>query len=405
MRHSNRLSAMRVARATKPGRYADGGGLYLQVSQSGTRAWIFRFMRNRAARHMGLGPVHDVSLAEARTIAGECRRLLLSGADPIEQRRATRLKAKFDSAHAMTFRQCAEKHIEAHEAGWKNPKHRAQWKSTLATYVYPVIGGLPVAAVDTALVLKAIEPIWAAKPETAGRLRGRIEAVLDWARARGFRHSENPARWRGHLDKLLPARRKVKRVKHHAALPFAEIPAFMAELRTREGVSARALEFAILTATRTGETINARWSEIDTAGKIWTIPAERMKRDREHRVPLSARVLEILQALPREGDFVFIGARINRPLSDDALLKTLERVGRDDLTTHGFRSTFRDWCAEQTAYARDVAEMALAHAIKDQTEAAYRRGDLFEKRRRLMSDWAKYCSLAPVTANVVALHG
>jgi integrase len=405
MRFSNRLSAMRVARATKPGRYADGGGLYLQVSQSGTRAWIFRFMHNGAARHMGLGPVRDVSLAEARTIAGECRRLLLSGADPIEQRRTTRLKAKFDSAHAMTFKQCAEKHIEAHEAGWKNAKHRAQWKSTLATYVYPVIGGLPVAAIDTALVLKAIEPMWATKPETAARLRGRIEAVLDWARARGFRHSENPARWRGHLDKLLPARRKVERVKHHAALPFAEIPAFMAELRTREGVSARALEFAILTATRTGETINARWSEIDTAGKIWTIPAERMKRDREHRVPLSARVLEILQALPREGDFVFIGARINRPLSDDALLKTLERVGRDDLTTHGFRSTFRDWCAEQTAYARDVAEMALAHAIKDQTEAAYRRGDLFEKRRRLMSDWAKYCSLAPVTANVVALHG
>jgi Arm DNA-binding domain len=233
MRSSNRLSAMGVARATKPGRYADGGGLYLQVSQSGTRAWLFRFMRNGVARHMGLGPVRDVSLAEARTKAGECRKVLLSGADPIEQHRAIRLKAKFDSAHTITFRECAERHIAAHEAGWKNAKHRAQWKSTLATYAYPVLGGFSVSAVDTALVLKTIEPIWGTKPETASRLRGRIEAVLDWARARGFRHGENTARWRGHLDKLLPARRKIARVKHHAALPFTEIPFFMNELRAR----------------------------------------------------------------------------------------------------------------------------------------------------------------------------
>ena len=396
---------MRVARASKPGRYADGGGLYLQVSRSGTRAWIFRFMRNGAARHMGLGPLRDVSLAEARTKAGECRKLLLSGADPIEQRRAMRLKAKFDTPDTMTFKQCAERHIDAHEAGWKNAKHRAQWKSTLATYAYPAIGALSVAAIDTALVLKTIEPIWGTKPETAGRLRGRIEAVLDWARARGFRHGENPARWRGHLDKLLPARRKIARVKHHAALPFAEIPAFMSELRARAGISARALEFAILTATRTSETVNARWSEIDTTAKLWTIPAERMKAGREHRVPLSARSLQIIEGLPREGDFVFIGAYAGRPLSNMSLLSTLRRTGRGDLTTHGFRSTFRDWCAERTAYARDVAEMALAHAIKDQTEGAYRRGDLFEKRRRLMSDWAKYCDLAPVNANVVALRG
>jgi len=396
---------MRVARATKPGRYADGGGLYLQVSQSGTRAWLFRFMRDGTARHMGLGPVRDVSLAEARTKASECRKVLLSGADPIEQRQAARVTAKFDSARAITFKECAERHIRAQEAGWKNATHRAQWKSTLATYAYPVIGDLPVAVVDTALVLKVIEPIWGTKPETAGRLRGRIEAVLDWARARGFRQGENPARWRGHLDKLLPARRKLARVKHHAALPYAEIPSFMTELRAREGVGARALEFAILTASRTGEIVNARWSEIDTAAKLWTIPAERMKAGREHRVPLSARALEILKALPREGDFVFIGARANRPLSNMALLETLRRMGRGDLTTHGFRSTFRDWCAERTAYARDVAEMALAHAIKDQTEAAYRRGDLFEKRRRLMSDWAKYCKLAPATPHVIALHG
>jgi integrase len=404
MRNSNRLSAAEVKTATKPGRYADGGGLYLQVSQSGTRAWLFRFMRSGAARHMGLGPVRDVSLAEARTMASECRKLLLSGADPIEQRQAVRVSAKLDAARAMTFRECAEKHIGAHEAGWKNPKHRAQWKSTLATYAYPVIGGLPIAAVDTTLVLKAIEPIWAAKPETAGRVRGRIEAVLDWARARGFRHGENPARWRGHLDKLLPSGRKVARVKHHAALPYAEIQAFLADLRAREGVSARALEFAILTAARTGETVNARWSEIDVTAKHWTIPAERMKAGSAHRVPLSARALEILEGLPREGDFVFIGDRAERPLSNMAMLKLLERMGQE-LTVHGFRSTFRDWCAERTAYPRDVAEMALAHTIKNQTEAAYRRGELFEKRRRLMSDWSKYCGMAPATTNVVAING
>jgi integrase len=405
MRDSNRLSAMGIRAATKPGRYADGGGLYLQVSQSGTRAWLFRFMRNGAARHMGLGPARDVSLAEARTMASDCRKLLLSGADPIEQRQAVRVSAKLDAARAMTFRECAEKHIGAHEAGWKNPKHRAQWKSTLATYAYPVIGGLPVAAVDTALVLKAIEPIWAAKPETAGRVRGRIEAVLDWARARGFRDGENPARWRGHLDKLLPSGRKVARVKHHAALPYAEIAAFMEDLRAREGVGARALEFAILTAARTGETVNARWSEIDFTAKHWAIPAERMKAGRAHRVPLSPRALEILGGLPREGDFVFIGGRADRPLSNMALLATLRRMGCGDLTAHGFRSTFRDWCAERTAYPRDVAEMALAHTIKNQTEAAYRRGDLFEKRRRLMSDWSKYCCQMPAAATVVvALH-
>ena len=405
MRNPNRLSAMTVTRATKPGRYADGAGLYLQVSQSGTRAWLFRFMRNGAARHMGLGPVRDVSLAEARTMVGDCRKLLRSGVDPIEQRQVARLKATFDAAHALSFRQCAEKHIDAHETGWKNAKHRAQWKSSLATYAYPIVGDLPVAVVDTALVLKAIEPIWATKPETAGRVRGRIEAVLDWARARGFRQGENPARWRGHLDKLLPARRKVARVKHHAALSYAEIPAFMTELRTCEGVSARALEFTILAAARTGETVNARWSEIDTGAKLWTIPAVRMKAGREHRVPLSPRALEILEALPREGDFVFIGARANRPLSNMAMLKMLERMGHGDLTVHGFRSTFRDWCAERTAYTCEVAEMTLAHAIRNQTEAAYRRGDLFEKRRRLMSDWAKYCSRVPATANVVALRG
>jgi integrase len=285
---------------------------------------------------------------------------------------------------------------EAHrcpQTGWKNAKHRAQWKSTLATYAYPVFGGLSVSTVDTALVLKTIEPIWGTKPETASRLRGRIEAVLDWARARGFRHGENPARWRGHLDKLLPARRKIARVKHHAALPFAEIPAFMNELRARVGVSARALEFAILTTTRTSETRNARWSEIDTASKIWTIPAERMKAGREHRVPLNERAVAILRAMPRESDgdgFVFIGARSDRPISNMAMLELMRGL-RPGYVPHGFRSTFRDWAAETTNYQNHIVEMALAHVVGDKVEAAYRRGDLFEKRRRLMSDWARYC--------------
>ena len=410
MRNSNRLSAMSVARTSEPGRYADGGGLYLQVSQSGdracTRAWLFRFMRNGVARHMGLGSARDVTLSEARDLAAESRRLLRSGADPIEQRHARQLKVKLEAARAKTFRQCAKEYIQAHEGGWKNAKHRAQWKSTLATYAYPAFGDLPVAAVDTDLVLKAIEPIWAAKPETADRVRNRIEAVLDWATAKKLREGENPARWRGHLKKLLPERRKMARVKHHAALPYVEIPAFMTELRTRIGLSARALEFTILTASRTSETVNARWTEIEAAAKLWTIPAERMKTGREHCVPLSMRAIKILEELPVEGDFVFIGDRANRPLSNMAMLKLLDRMGyRGDLTVHGFRSTFRDWCAERTGYTREAAEMALAHTINNQTEAAYRRGNLFVKRRALMAKWAEYCGMAPTAAKVLAFHG
>ena len=280
--------------------------------------------------------------------------------------------------------------IASHEAAWKNPKHRAQWKATLATYAYPVFGDLSVSAIDTVLVQKVLDPIWSTKTETAGRVRGRMEAVLDWAKVRGYREGENPARWRGHLDKLLPNRRKVRAVKNHAALPYSKLPAFTAELRERTGVSAKALEFAILTAARTSKVIGATWSEIDLRSGVWTIPAHRMKAGKEHRVPLTDRALEILRSLPREGDFVFMGGRAGKPLSNMALLE-LMRGMNPGFVPHGFRSTFRDWAADTTAYPSEVVEVALAHAIESKVEAAYRRGDLFEKRRRLMADWARFC--------------
>jgi integrase len=266
--------------------------------------------------------------------------------------------------------------------------------------VYPRFGQVAVAAIDTALVTDALEPIWTAKPETAGRVRGRIESILDWAKARGFRDGENPARWRGHLDALLPDRRKLRRVVHHAALPYVEAPAFINELRQREAIAARALEFAILTAGRTSEVLGARWPEIQ--GETWIVPSNRMKAAVEHRVPLCRRAVELLAQLPREDEFVFIGARSGRPLSNMALLVLLRRMGRGDLTAHGFRSTFRDWCAECTGYPREVAEAALAHAIESKVEAAYRRGDLFEKRRRLMEEWGSYCE-SPVTERGVVV--
>lgn len=407
------LTAREVATLTRLGKHRVSRNLYLQVQtnttgQDVTRAWLFRYMRDGKNRYMGLGPFDLVSLADAREKARAARSLLLEGIDPIEARRFERTRARLEASRSLTFKDCAEKYITAHEPSWRNEKHRAQWRSTIETYVYPVLGDLPVAAVDTALVLKALEPIWTTKPETAGRVRGRMEAVLDWATARTYRTGENPARWKGHLDKLLPPRRRVARVRHHAALPWREVSGFMQELRRQEGVSPRALEFAILTAARTGEVIGAMWSEIDVHEKVWTVPAERMKGGREHRVPLPDRVLAILEELPRENgsEHVFIGSRAGRPLSNMAMLKVLQRMGRGDLTVHGFRSTFRDWAAETTSYPREVAEMALAHAVSDQVEAAYRRGDLFAKRRRLVEGWARYCASLPrAKGEVVALRG
>jgi integrase len=405
MRNLNRLSALRVSKASTQGRYSDGGGLYLQVSTSGTRAWLFRFERDGKERQMGLGSARDVGLAEAREKASACRKLLLAGVDPIENRRDARTQARIQAARGATFEDCAEQYITARENGWTNAVHRRQWRSTLSTYAYPVIGKLPVDAIDTALVIKILEPLWQKKPETASRLRGRIESILDSATVRELRVGENPARWRGHLDKLLPARSAVKPVKHHAALPYAELPEFMAELRRREGVSAKALELVILTALRTNELVGGRRTEFDLAGKVWTIPATRMKRKREHRVPLSKRALEIIAGLPQDGELIFEGARAGRPLSNMALLEMVRGMSHGHLTVHGFRSTFRDWAAETTAYPNHVVEMALAHAIGDKVEAAYRRGDLFEKRRRLMEEWARYCSRpVAISNNVHALH-
>ncbi|MGH7046817.1 MAG: tyrosine-type recombinase/integrase [Stellaceae bacterium] len=403
-----RLTARAAETAKKPGLLADGGGLYLHVSPGGAKSWIFRWKRDGRLRDMGLGPLSTFGLAAARDKATECRRLVYDGVDPIEERRAKRLVAKIDTAKVMTFRQAAEAYIRAHSAGWRNPKHAAQWPATLGTYVYPVMGELPVQAVDVGLVMKAIEPIWQTKPETASRVRGRIEAVLDWATARGYRQGENPARWKGHLENLLPPRSKVRRVKHHAALPFAELPAFMAELRQQEGVAARALEFAILTVARTGEAIGARWSEIDLEARLWTIPPERMKKaDREHRVPLSEPAMAILRdvAAIRMSNYVFPGGRPGRPLSNMSMLMLLRRMGRDDATVHGLRSTFSDWVAERTAFPAEVREMALAHTVGDKVEAAYRRGDLFAKRRQLAEAWGRYCSTPPGDYNRVVAIG
>jgi integrase len=392
-REMGRLSALAVKRESRPGMLHDGGGLYLQVTAAGAKSWIYRFMLNGRAREMGLGPLHTISLSEARARAAEYRRQRLDGIDPIEVRKAKRDEAKLEAATSMTFDACTAAYIEAHEASWRNAKHRQQWRNTLEAYARPVIGALPVQVIDLTLVMKVLEPIWHTKPETAARLRGRIEVILDWATVRGYRKGENPARWRGHLDKLLPSRNKVQKVEHHAALPYREIADFMAKLREQKGVAAQALEFLILTAARTGEVIGARWEEFDLKERIWTVPAGRMKASREHRVPLSDRAEEIVQGLAeaRVGDFVFPGGKPTNPLSNMAMLKLLQRMGRADLTAHGFRSTFRDWAAEQTSYPHEVAEMALAHTVGDKVEAAYRRGDLFEKRQQLMADWAGWC--------------
>lgn len=401
------LAARQVATIRKPGFHAAGGvpGLLLQVTEGG-RSWVFRYQVAGKRRNMGLGSFDDLGLAEARERAAAARRLVLDGRDPIDVRRAERAESAIRAAKAMTFRQCAEAYIAAHRAGWKNPKHAAQWPSTLETYVFPIFGKLPVAAIDVGLVMQAVEPIWTAKPETAGRVRGRIESVLDWATARGYRDGENPARWRGHLDNLLPARAKVQRVEHHAALPYGDVGAFMAELRAQPGTAARALEFAILTAARTGEVIGARWDEINIAERLWTIPAERMKAAREHRIPLSDCAMAIVEAMAesRSGDFVFGGGKPGQPLSNMALLMTLRRMKRDDLTAHGFRSTFRDWAAERTNFPSEVAEMALAHTVSDKVEAAYRRGDLFQKRRQLAEAWARFCNSLMIGAKIVSIR-
>ena len=387
-----RKTVLNVLNKKERGYHGAGKGLYLAVAKSGHRSWIFRYRFGSRRRDMGLGAVGDVSLAEARDKADRLRRQVRDGIDPLEQRRSDKAQALLDAAKAMTFDQCRDAFIAGYETGWKNAKHRQQWMNTLQTYASPVIGKLPVASVDVGLVLRVLEPIWTTKPETAGRVRGRIERILSWATTRGYRMGENPARWRGHLDQTLPPQGKVRRVEHHAALPFVEVPAFLVELRSQSGVAAAALELTILTAARTGEVLGARWSEIVFDKAVWTIPAVRMKSRREHRVPLTRSVLAVLRRMQevRRGAYVFPGQRADEPLSNMAMAMLLRRMGHEGITVHGFRSSFRDWAAEKTRHDNIVVEMALAHVVDDKTEASYRRGDLFEKRQELMRDWERF---------------
>jgi integrase len=388
-----RLTTKEVQNKKKPGYYCDGAGLYLQISDWGTKSWIFRYGFNGKDRHMGLGSLHTVSLAEARMLATECRKLLLRKIDPIVARDAEHARQALEVARSMTFSECATAYIKAHRSSWKNAKHADQWTNTIHTYCKPMMGNIPVQAIDTTLVMAVLEPIWTEKAETASRLRGRMESILDWATVSGYRQGDNPARWRGHLDHLLPSLKKKLRIKHHAALPFEQMGEFMTILRAQEGLAAKALEFLILTAARTGETIGARWDEMDLEAEVWTIPASRMKASVEHRVPLSQRAMQIIRTVEkiRQSDYVFPGQKEGKSLTNMAMLELLKRMGKTDLTVHGFRSSFRDWASEKTGFSRDVCEMALAHTIPNQAEAAYRRGDLIEKRRSLMEEWSEYC--------------
>lgn len=402
-----KLTPLKIKNA-KTGMYADGGSLYLQVTMSKdgkrfNRSWIFRYRVNGRLRDMGLGSVDTLSLSEARERAREQRKLRLDGVDPIEQRRA--LVAP--PVDLMTFDQAAAEVIKAKEDTWTSAIHARQWRETLKTMASPVIGTKPVRDIGTADVTKILDAVWRDKPETANRLRGRIETVLNWAKARGLRDGENPARWRGHLANVYPAvaaskeakRARTGEAEHFAALPYDQVGPFMAALRALKGADARALEFAILTAARTGEVLGARWSEIDQTAKTWTIPANRMKGGREHRVPLPDRALAIIKAADRNGEYVFGDGE--RQLSPVTFARVLGRLGHGAVTPHGFRSSFRDWCAEATSFPREIAEAALAHALKDKTEAAYQRGDLLEKRRKLMEAWAQYAGRSPSSTGKV----
>jgi integrase len=405
------LTAKRVQRCLrKPGRYRDDDvrGLLLVVTNPNNASWQLRYEKNGRERWLGLGPVREFSLKEARERARAARQQLRDGIDPIDAKRQAKTEAALSAAKTLTFAEAATEYFNQHASKWKNAKHRKQFLSTLRAYALPVIGSLPVGAIDTGLVLKVIEPHWQKKTETMSRVRRRIEAVLDWATVRNYRTGENPARWGGHLGEVLPARQGIAKTQHHPALPYPEVPTFLATLRGHEGVAARALEFTILTAARTGEIIGAKWDEIDFKTATWTVPATRMKAGKEHRVPLSDAAVALLKtAYAEEGNpFVFIGGQAGSCLSNTAMAALLRRI-RAGITVHGFRSAFRDWAAERTNFANPVVEMALAHSVGDKVEAAYRRGDLFDKRRRLMVEWAKYCASVPVKVggDVIPLAG
>lgn len=389
----HKLSARTVSAVDKPGRHADGGNLYLNVTKTGAKSWVFMFKLAGRQREMGLGSVRDVPLVRARELASEARQAIADGKDPLAARKAVEV---------LTFGEVADVHIETMRPAWRNAKHAYQWTMSLTKYAKP-LREMPVATVDTAAVLACLQLIWTRVPETAERLRGRIESVLDAAKAKGLRSGENPARWRGHLDQLLPRRQRLSR-GHHEAMPFSEVPAFMAKLRAAPGLSARALEMTVLTAARSGEVLGARWSEFDLAAAVWTVPAERMKAGREHRVPLPPPAVTLLRELEalKTGLLVFPSTKRDKPLSNMAMNMLLRRL-KVDVTTHGFRSSFRDWASETTGFPHEVCEMALAHVIANKAEAAYRRGDLFEKRRKLMEAWAGFCATPP-GGNVVRMR-
>ncbi len=398
---NDKLLQKLIRAAKAPSMLRVDSGLYIQIGANRTAAWIFRFTFSEKRREMGLGSYPEVTLAEAGEKAGEARRLIAQGEDPITLRQA----AKREEQAVWTFKAAAAQYIEAHAAGWRNAKHHAQWKNTLTTYAFPVIGDKLVSEINTADILRIITPIWQTKTETASRVRNRIELVLDAAAAQDQRDGANPARWRGHLDKLLPPRSKVAKVVHQPAIPWQEMRDFWIKLTAGVDTVSRALQFTILTASRTGEVIGARWGEVDLEARLWRVPGDRMKAGRDHTVPLSDAAIEVLRGQTGiDPELVFPGRRMGgkrKPLSDMALLMKLRRI-RPGVTVHGFRSSFRDWCAEETHYARDVCELALAHAIENKVEAAYRRGDLLEKRRGLMADWAAFVTTKPA-ANVVSI--
>jgi integrase len=388
-REHKRLDAAHLGKL-KPGRYADGRGLYLRVLPNETRFWVFRYTDQAGSvREKGLGSYEVVTLKKARAQADGLRVAVHEGADPINDKRTARHAAKLAAAKLLTFAQCATAFFDAHKASWRNPKHRDQWRNTINTYCADMLP-LPVAEIDTDLVLKALQPIWTDKTETATRVRQRIETVLDWATARRFRHGENPARWRGHLDKLLPKPSKVKTIEHRPALAYREIGGFFGALVARTSISALALRMQILTASRPSETAAARWDEFDLEAGAWTVPAARMKAKRDHRVPLAPGLVSMLLGLPRDRSGLVFTAKPGKPLTTASMLNLAKEI-KPGITVHGFRSTFRDWAAEQTGYPREVAEAALAHVLADKTEAAYRRTDLFEKRARMMADWERHC--------------
>jgi integrase len=390
------LSVKKIEHLKKVGYHADGDNLYLQVTSSNAKSWIFRFSFDGKRREMGIGPYPEITLEKARESAIELRRLVKAGTDPIEQRKADQVAKRAERNNAVTFAYCAKQYIESHRHGWKNVKHAQQWENTLEQYAYPVIGETIIKDVDTALIMRVLQPIWLTKNETAGRLRGRLENILDWAAVQGFRSVENPARWKGHLDNLLASPGKVQKNNHFKALPYSEINPLMLALRANGSVSAKALEFLILTAARTGEIIGAKWGEIDFDNQLWIVPAGRMKAGREHRIPLSSRAVDILKEMLalKTNDAIFPGRSKGGFLSNAAMDKLLQQTLGINATVHGMRSTFRDWASERTAYPHEVCEMALAHTIRNQAEAAYRRGDLIEKRRNLMEDWLKFCDTA-----------